>query len=110
MEKPRYTTSKRMIIGSLAASWGLIFMLAYAAAFRPQTETAIAFTSFASLVVPLTFALIVALLGVHRGFGSLDMYTQAKHHPLARDQPVVQPAEAAPALPPPDAATDGGQT
>ena len=97
MEKPRYSASKRMIYGSLVAAWGLIYLLAYAAGFR-NSETA---TGFATLVVPLTFGLIVALLGVHRGFGSLDMYTQAKHGPLARDQP---------ALPSPEAATDGGQT
>lgn len=110
MEKPRYTTSKRMIIGSLAASWGLIFMLAYSAAFRPQTETAIAFSSFASLVVPLTFGLIIALLGVHRGFGSLDMYTQAKHGPFAPDQPSVPATETPPDLPQSDTPADGGQT
>ncbi|MCD2176462.1 hypothetical protein [Rhizobium sp. C1] len=101
MEKPRYSASKRMIYGSLVAAWGLVYLLAYGAIFRPQTETSVAFTSFASLVIPLTFALIVALLGVHRGFGSLDMRTQLKHGPLARDQP---------ALPSPEAATDGGQT
>jgi hypothetical protein len=97
MEKPRYSASKRMIYGSLVAAWGLIYMLAYAAGFR-ESEKAIA---FASIVVPLAFALIVALLGVHRGFGSLDMRTQLKHGPLARDQP-------GPATP--EAATDGGQT
>lgn len=97
MEKPRYSASKRMIYGSLVAAWGLIYMLAYAAAFRKSEEA----TGFASLVVPLSFGLIVALLGVHRGFGSLDMRTQLKHGPLARDQPT---------LPSPEAETDGGQT
>ncbi len=96
MEKPRYTTSKRMILGSLVAAWGLIYMLAYAAGFHESAQA----TGFASLVVPLAFGLIVALLGVHRGFGSLDMRTQLKHGPLARDQPAL----------PPEAATDGGQT
>lgn len=85
MEKPRYSASKRMIYGSLVAAWGLIYMLAYAAGFR-ESEKAIA---FASIVVPLAFALIVALLGVHRGFGSLDMRTQLKHGALPRDQPAA---------------------
>ncbi len=97
MEKPRYSASKRMIYGSLVAAWGLIYMLAYAAGFHNSEQA----TGFASLVVPLTFGLIVALLGVHRGFGSLDMRTQLKHGPLARDQPGPATSEAA---------TDGGQT
>ena len=97
MEKPRYSASKRMIYGSLIAAWGLIYLLAYAAAFRNSDKA----TSFASLVVPLSFGLIVTLLGVHRGFGSLDMRNQLKHGALARDQP---------SSPTPDAATDGGQT
>jgi hypothetical protein len=97
MDKPRYTSSKRMIYGSLVAAWGLIYMLAYAAGFR-ESEKAIA---FASIVVPLAFALIVTLLGVHRGFGSLDMRTQLKHGYFARDQPGNEPSQAA---------ADGGQT
>ena len=97
MEKPRYTSSKRMIYGSLVAAWGLIYLLAYAAGFR-ESEKAVA---FASIVIPLAFGLIVMLLGVHRGFWSLDMRTMLKHQPYPREPPADDD---------PLAATDEGQT
>lgn len=78
MEKPRYTTSKKMIWVSLIASWGLIYFLVGGMVVKSPDML----MSFASLLVPLTFAFITSLVVAHRGFGSLDMRTALKH---ARD-------------------------
>lgn len=79
MEKPSYGTSKRLIWISLAMAWIVILVLAFGAALGSEQAVA-----FGTVAVPSMVALIVAVLGVHRGFGSLDMKTMAFN---ARDQP-----------------------
>ena len=79
MDKPSYGTSKKLIWISLVMAWLVIALLAYGAV--SGSEQAVA---FGTVAVPSMVALIVAVLGVHRGFGSLDMKTMAFN---ARDQP-----------------------
>lgn len=72
MEKPRYSTTKLALWISSAAAWATIFLLLIAAV-RGSTEA----VALVPLVLPTMVALIVAILGIHRGFGSLDMRTMA---------------------------------
>lgn len=70
--RPVYATSKRALWFSGLAAWLAIFLV-IAGALRGSAES----VALAPIVVPAMVALIVALLGVHRGFGSLDLRTLA---------------------------------
>lgn len=72
MQKPGYTTTKRALWLSSAMAWIVIIALAAGAIAQGQV------IAFASLVVPLMVGLIVAILGIHRGLGSLDMWTMTR--------------------------------
>lgn len=73
MQKPSYNTTKRYIWSSFILSWTIIMLLAAAAA--SGSEQAVA---FASIAVPSLVGLIVLILGIHRGFGSIDMMTASR--------------------------------
>lgn len=83
MQKSGYTTTKQALWLSSGMAWIVIVALTVGAIAQGQV------IAFASLVVPLMVGLIVAILGIHRGFGSLDMWTMAKVPSayLPRDQP-----------------------
>lgn len=66
MQKPTYSTSKRALWLSSIMAWAVILILAIGAAFNGQA------TEFGTIAIPSMVALIAALLGIHRGFGSLD--------------------------------------
>lgn len=70
--KPSYGTSKLHLWISSAMAWCVILILAVAAAFGSEQAVA-----FGSIALPSMVALIVGLLGIHRGFGSMDMRTIA---------------------------------
>lgn len=71
-QRPTYSTSKRAMWLSGACAWAAIFAV-IAGALRGSPES----VAIASIVIPSMVMMIVALLGVHRAFGSLDMRTMA---------------------------------
>lgn len=73
MQKPSYSTTKLSLWISSALAWAVIFILVVASIAGSQEAVALV-----PAIVPLMVGIIVALLGVHRGFGSLDMYTMSK--------------------------------
>ena len=73
IQKPSYSTSKRGIWISGALAWAMIVLIIAAAIAGSRNAV-----DLAPLVIPSMVALIVAMLGVHRGFGSLDMRTISK--------------------------------
>jgi hypothetical protein len=88
MEKPSYGTTKKALWLSSFMAWIVIVCLTIGAVAQGQVM------AFSSLVIPLMVALIVSILGIHRGFGSLDMrtMTRSQHQPSSppyhpRDEP-----------------------
>lgn len=72
LQKPSYSTSKTALWVSGACAWALVFIVVVAGVMGSGGALALAPT-----VIPSMVALIVALLGVHRAFGSIDMRTIA---------------------------------
>lgn len=68
MEKPSYSTSRRAIWVSTALAWLVILILSAGAVMGSEQAVA-----FGSIALPSMVTLIVALLGIHRGFGSMDL-------------------------------------
>lgn len=66
MSKPTYSTSKQMLWISLAMAWAVMMTLTIGAALHGQA------VEFGTIAVPSMVGLIVAMLGIHRGFGSMD--------------------------------------
>lgn len=73
MQKPSYTTSKQWLWCSGALSWAVILSLTIAACLGSVQAVA-----FGTIAVPSMVGLIVALLGIHRAFGSLDMRSMTR--------------------------------
>lgn len=96
MEKPSYTTSKRALWLSSVMAWAVIVLLAYGAVIGSEAAVA-----FGATAVPSMVALIIAILGIHRGFGTLDMRAMLRATPashsasqsanMPRDQPGGDP-------------------
>lgn len=79
-KKPTYRTSKKALWISSALAWLVILALVIGALMdAPQA------VPMAEIAVPSLVVLIAALLGVHRGFGSLDLRA-ALNQP--RDDPI----------------------
>jgi ABC-type xylose transport system permease subunit len=74
--KPSYSTSRLYLWISFALAWVVILVLAIGAI--RGSEQAVAFGATA---VPSMVMLIAAILGIHRGFGSVDMKTAASIAP-----------------------------
>lgn len=72
MDKPSYSTSKRYLWVSMFMAWAVILILAAGSALDGKT------VEFGTIAVPSMVAVIVSILGIHRGLGSLDMMTAAK--------------------------------
>lgn len=72
MQKPSYSTTKLVLWISLAAAWAAIFLLLIASVAGSAEAVGLV-----PMVLPTMVALIVAILGIHRGFGSFDMRTMA---------------------------------
>lgn len=79
MEKPSYRTSKNALWLSIWAAWATILMLAVGAVMGSEQAVA-----FGSIAVPSMSIMIPAMLGVHRGFGSMDMRTSMDLRPIPR--------------------------
>lgn len=82
MEKPSYSSTKRYLILCSIPAWAVILIITWAACIR-ESQTAI---GFAQIALPMMVALLVSLLGIHRGFGSLDMRSSLPSS-RPRDQP-----------------------
>lgn len=77
--KPRYSSSKRHLTISHVCAWVVIFTIVAAGCLGSEGAR-----SLASTVIPIMAGMIAAMLGIHRGFGSLDMRTISRSKP---DQP-----------------------
>lgn len=93
MQKPSYSTSKRALWLSSVMAWIVILILAVGAAMGGRA------VEFGTIAVPSMVALIAALLGIHRGFGSLDFRASRDQSP---DMPSPPPYNAR------DEPSDGG--
>lgn len=89
MDKPTYSSTKRYMLISAIPAWIVILIVTWAACFRDSANA----IAYAQIALPIMAGLIVTLLGIHRGFGSLDF--------RASNLPRDQPAGADTAGPPP---------
>ena len=88
MDKPSYSSTKRYMLISAVPAWIVVLIVTWAACVQ-NSGSAIA---YAQIALPIMAGLIVSLLGIHRGFGSLDFRASN----LPRDQPrdsVATPTE-----------------
>lgn len=93
LQKPSYSTSKTAMWVSGLCAWTLVFIVVVGGVMGSAGALALAPT-----IVPAMVALIVALLGVHRAFGSLDMRTIAgQHRPAQPSRRLPEPVEESPA-------------
>lgn len=72
IEKPNYGTSKKALWLSSIMAWLVILALTVGAIWSGQT------VSFAAIALPMMVGLIAVMLGIHRGLGSLDMWTMTR--------------------------------
>lgn len=94
MTKPTYSTTRTWMRWSFILAWAENFLLVVAALFGGESmrESAL---SLAPVIIPSTFVLVAALMGIHRFSGSLDFAAaQASSAPAyppnfysPRDQP-----------------------
>jgi len=84
IREPSYRSTRRYLWGSFYLAWAVIIILVAAAALGSVQAVAIA-----PIVVPSMVALIIGVLGVHRGFGSADFRSQALA--LSPDRREAQP-------------------
>ena len=72
MQKPSYRTSKLAIWLSSSLAWLVILALTAGAVATGQV------IAFAQIALPMMVGLIAIMLGIHRGLGSLDMWTMTR--------------------------------
>lgn len=82
ISKPSYTTSKQMLWFSVVSAWAVIFALTLGAVLGEAHAV-----GFGTIAIPSMCALIAAMLGIHRHYGSQDMKTMADAEPAAEVQP-----------------------
>lgn len=70
-EKPTYSTTRTWMRWSFILAWGENFLLV-AAALLGSAGMREAALSLAPVIIPSTFVLVAALMGIHRFSGSLD--------------------------------------
>lgn len=71
MKEPSYRSTRRYLWVSAGMAWLIILIPAVAAAFGSEQAVA-----FGTIAVPSMVGVIVGILGVHRGFGSMDFRAQ----------------------------------
>lgn len=72
--KPGYAVTRRYLWWSFWLAWGVILLLVAGAVFGAEK-----IVELADIVVPSMVFIIVCNLGVHRGFGSIDFWANAKN-------------------------------
>ena len=75
-DRPDYGTSKLHLWLAQALAWLVVLSVTLGAILGSDGALALAPIAYPSMV-----GLIAVMLGLHRGFGSLDMWTAAKHGP-----------------------------
>lgn len=73
MKEPSYKSTRIYLWATAIAAWSVILLLAAAAAFGSDQAV-----SFGQVAMTPLISVIVGVLGVHRGFGSVDFWAQAK--------------------------------
>lgn len=68
LHKPGYRLTRQAFWASFVLAWTVIIALTVSALFGNALAV-----SFAGIAVPSMIMLVAALLGIHRGFGSMDM-------------------------------------
>ncbi|PRA87939.1 NAD(P)+ transhydrogenase beta chain [Ochrobactrum sp. MYb29] len=81
MKEPSYRSTRLYLWVNAGAAWLLLFVLGVGAVFG--SAQAVEYAKIAML--PLT-TLIVGVLSVHRGFGSMDFWAQARAKPTETDE------------------------
>lgn len=71
MKEPSYRSTRRYLWTCAIMAWLIILILAVAAALGSEQAVA-----FGTVAVPSMVGMIVGILGVHRGFGSMDFRAQ----------------------------------
>lgn len=87
MERPHYRTSKRAMWISSAFAWALMFIVVIGA-FRGSAES----VAISGVVIPTMAGMIVAMLGLHRAFGSLDFRANGPR-PRRQHRPRADPPQ-----------------
>lgn len=83
MKEPSYRSTRLYLWVTASAAWLIIILLAVASALGSTQAVA-----FADIAMTPLIGVIVAVLGVHRGFGSVDFWAQAKaFSDNAKEQP-----------------------
>lgn len=72
LEKPSYSTTKSALWWSLGLGWLVLIAITGGALYGQRLAVELAWVMAPSMV-----ALIAAILGIHRAFGSMDMRTMA---------------------------------
>lgn len=85
-ERPTYRTSKRAMWISGGFAWSLMFIVVIGA-FRGSAES----VAIAGIVIPTMAGMIVAMLGLHRAFGSLDFRALNGPRPRRQNRPRADP-------------------
>lgn len=83
MDKPSYRTTKRTLWLSSAMAWFVILILAVGAAIHDKA------VEFGTIAVPSMVMIILGVLGIHRGFGSVDMHLMTRGS--KPDPPTIEP-------------------
>lgn len=81
MKEPTYRSTRHYLWVNAGAAWLLLFVLGVGAVLG--SAQAVEYAKIAML--PLT-TLIVGVLGVHRGFGSMDFWARARTNPTDTDE------------------------
>lgn len=89
-EKPDYGTSKLHLWLAQALAWLVVLSVTGGAILGSDGALALAPIAYPSMV-----GLIAVMLGLHRGFGSLDMWTSVKHGARPFTDPPEDPATGA---------------
>jgi len=72
LQKPSYSTSKKALWLSSIMAWIVILALTGGAIWTNQIA------AFSAIALPMMVGLIAVMLGIHRGLGSLDMWTMMR--------------------------------
>lgn len=79
ISKPRYSLTRQAFWASFVMAW-LVIVAIVIGGIRGSAEA----VALANITIPSMIALIAAIMGIHRAFGSMD-YRSAAYQP--RDQP-----------------------
>lgn len=91
MDKPSYSSTKRYLMICSLPAWAVILLITWSACIGNSSNA----VAYAQIALPIMAGLLVSLLGIHRGFGSLDYATTNR----SRDSPADGATAAVPDVP-----------